>query len=188
MLFSICSSTNCPGQHYTYLLFLHSGFTCIPYLHSGLHALIINVTLCTWVRDIQLSNMWSTMKLNISVWECHCLNNTCINSQMCVCASSCTNESLLLCKARLYCKCKTILHQGIKQECFVAIFVLFVFVLCVYVCVCWCFFNNKKFMDTANSCKKGPEKLYTAMHTDDHKLHRQDTVLKVCGVIIKTNC
>ena len=137
MLFSICSSTNCPGQHYTYLLFLHSGFTCIPYLHSGLHALIINVTLCTWVRDIQLSNMWSTMKLNISVWECHCLNNTCINSQMCVCVPVPVLMNLYYCvKQDFIANAKQYYIRALNKNVLLPfLFCLFSFCVCMCVCV-----------------------------------------------------
>ena len=200
MLFSICSSTNCPGhsnasklQHSTYLLFLHSGFTCILYLHSGSHAFIINVTLCTWVRDIQLSNMWSTMKSNnfslgvpLLVVTLH---GTAPQNTTCNCSVIIIHVLILRCVPvlmNLYYCVKQDFVANTKQYYIRALnkTVLLPFLFCLFlfcVCMCACFFVLFS-MDTANSCKKGLakndlEKSYTAMHTDDHKLHRQD---KLC--------
>ena len=111
--------------------FLHSGFTCISsfwfacidnkcYIvytsqrHSAEQHVIYNEVkyfslgeplLVVTLHGIAPQNT----NCNCSVLIIHALILRCV----CVCASSCTNESLLLCKARLCCKWKTILHQGI---------------------------------------------------------------------------
>ena len=212
MLFSICSSTNCPGhsnasklQHSTYLLFLHSGFTCILYLHSGSHAFIINVTLCTWVRDIQLSNMWSTMKSNnfslgvpLLVVTLH---GTAPQNTTCNCSVIIIHVLILRCVPvlmNLYYRIKQDFVANTQQYHIRALnktvllpFLFCLFLFCVSVCAfffCFFFHGHRKQLQKRSWEKRSWEIIHCNAYRWSQTPQARQTVLKVCGVIVKTNC